>query len=98
MRLPDLRILTGNQNGEAQEIEGIDTVAIYGVAVDGAIDIEVSPNDGNTWYSLAAAVTATARTVVNDVLATHIRLVSDAVGGETSDRSFPCHGADKKVA
>lgn len=98
MRLPNLEILTGNQNGEAQSVEHIDSVAIYGVAVDGAIDVEVSPDDGTTWYSLATAVTASARTVINDVLATHMRLVSDNVGGETADRSFPFHGADKKRA
>lgn len=98
MRLPNLRILTGNQNGEPQEVEHIDSVAIYGTAVDGAIDVEVSPDDGATWYSLATAVTATARTVINDLLATHIRLVSDAVAGETADRTFPMHGADKKRA
>lgn len=98
MRLPDLRILTGEQNGEAQDIQSIDSVAIYGVTVDGAIDIEVSPDDGVTWYSLVTAVAAGARVVVNDLLATDIRLVSDAVGGETADRAFPMHGADKKIA
>lgn len=97
MRLPDLRILNGQNDGEAQEIQTIDKVAIYGIAVDGAIDVEVSPDGGTSWYSLASAVADGARTLVDPVHATHMRLVSDAVGGETADRSFPCHGSTLEV-
>ena len=97
MRLPNLVIPNTGTVSAGVDILHIEDLTIYGPAtLTGVIDIEVSPDDGVTWFTLALAVAAAGRTPVLAPQASQIRLTSTIAEG--AERLFPVHGSDKKRA